>query len=160
VSLVHSAIVLKAMSMMMKGASAVMSEKVINSTFAHDFEMYVALFYFQLIKEKDNVTKIRQSVTPMHLAYLRMADLSAFVTTGLGEVVVNVHFEVFHLYILAQHLFYLNYLNCSDYCSSHAECSPYGECAYEEDSTRYSCRCRDGKSKNICKKKNHFLVFF
>ncbi|ODM99647.1 Nidogen-1 [Orchesella cincta] len=31
-----------------------------------------------------------------------------------------------------------------DFCSSHSECSAYGECAYDSAELRYSCRCREG----------------
>ncbi|CAG7838551.1 unnamed protein product [Allacma fusca] len=31
-----------------------------------------------------------------------------------------------------------------DLCSSHSECSQYGECAYDQNELRYSCRCREG----------------
>src|SRR5581483_8440633 len=42
----------------------------------------------------------------------------------------------------------MNYVSFSnkfaDYCSTHSECSPYGECAYDQTELRYACKCREG----------------
>jgi nidogen (entactin) len=33
---------------------------------------------------------------------------------------------------------------CIDLCTSHSQCSQYGECTYNRAELRYSCKCREG----------------